>query len=152
MYLVFWWKYPFVSLFVLTFMRMQGQASFAGCPVLLTSPAAAGQAWKEVSGTFPRAVGFIASYGLVEGFWCCFVFQLISGAAVVWSFSSNCISPVGFFIEFPRLFCVSTFQINTEAPPGHSSFPRSPPCLLFPASCKVWAQLKGWGETQESYV
>lgn len=63
-----------------------------------------------------------------------FVFQLISGAAVLRSFSSNYISPVGFSIEFPRLFCVSTFQINTEAPRGHSTVPCSPPCLFFPAS------------------
>lgn len=60
-----------------------------------------------------------------------FVFQLISGAAVLRSFSSNYISPVGFSIEFPRLFGVSTFQINTGSP-GPLHRPLQPSLPLFP--------------------
>lgn len=111
---------------------MQGGASFAGFPVLLTS-------WQQLDRVGGKCLelfpGLWALLPVRTWLWILgFVFQLISGAAVLWSFSSNYISPVGFSIEFPRLFCVSTFQINTEAPRGHSTVPCSPPCLFFPAS------------------
>lgn len=99
-----------IVVFTFTSMWLKVWAAFARYLVLPVFPAAATWQWRGVAETFPKGSGFIASYG----FCCCCCHRLNLEAAILWSLSSNWISPVVAFLLNSTLTWLSSFLIISQ--------------------------------------